>query len=323
MSASGVVPYIGGGSLQQLKPIELTALYRQLLESGRRQPTPPARVHPPEVGAMVDRLRADGLTWQAIADEVSAAFPEEAGLTRHAVAGLHRRRKAPPASTTGMAGLKPRTVLYVHSIIHAVLRGTMPWNRGRPQCRRRRHSPTHGVDDARPPHDLDGRPAAAVPRVHRQRPPCTPWIFLATTGCRRGECLGLRWSDLDLDESTAIISRQVTSIDHEIGVKELPKTKRGHMVSLTRTPSRWRAQQNEQKLLVGPGYVDEGCVFCKPDGTVPDPDRFSREFLRKQEQFNRARADADLPRLTLHGCATRGRPWRSTMASTSRSSAIA
>ncbi len=32
-----------------------------------------------------------------------------------------------------------------------------------------------------------------------------------------------------------------------------------------------------------------------------DPDRFSREFIRKQEQYNRAHADEPLPRLTLHG----------------------
>ena len=64
---------------------------------------------------------------------------------------------------------------------------------------------------------------------------------------------------------------------------------------------RWRAQQNEEKLLVGPGYTDGGYVFCKPDGTVYDPDRFSREFLRKQAQFNRADVGSALPRLTLHG----------------------
>ena len=64
---------------------------------------------------------------------------------------------------------------------------------------------------------------------------------------------------------------------------------------------RWRAKQNEERLLVGPGYLDEGYVFCKPDGTVYDPDRFSREFLRKQEQFNCAGSPRALPRLTLHG----------------------
>ncbi len=65
--------------------------------------------------------------------------------------------------------------------------------------------------------------------------------------------------------------------------------------------TRWRSQQNEEKRLVGPGYVDEGSVFCKPDGTVYDPDRFSRELLRKQGQFNRARHEEALARLTLHG----------------------
>lgn len=45
-----------------------------------------------------------------------------------------------------------------------------------------------------------------------------------------------------------------------------------------------------------PGYV-----FCTPDGTVYDRDRFSREFIRKQEHFNRVHRDEPLPRLTLHG----------------------
>jgi integrase len=300
-----VVPYIGGIPLQQLKPMELTAMYRELLESGRRQPTPPARGHSAEIGAMVDRLRADGLTWQAIADEVSAAFPEEPELTRHAVAGLHRRRQAPPAEAPRVTGLKPRTVLYVHSILHAALKDAMRWNR----------VARNVADAAAPPPTGSTRRGQHTTWTSDQLRRflafiaddryVTPWIFLATTGCRRGECLGLRWDDLDLDGSTAIISRQVTSIDHEIVVKELPKTKRGHMVSLDSNTltmlRRWRAQQNEEKLLVGPGYVDEGYVFCKPDGTVYDPDRFSREFLRKQEQFSRAHADAVLPRLTLHG----------------------
>ena len=42
-------------------------------------------------------------------------------------------------------------------------------------------------------------------------------------------------------------------------------------------------------------------MFCKPDGTVYDPDRFSREFIRKQEPYNRAHGAEPLPRLTLHG----------------------
>ena len=300
-----VVPNIGGIALQQLTPLDLTAMYRTLLESGRRPPTPPTRVHPPEVGELVEELRASGMTWQEVADEVAAAFPEETGITRHAVAALHRRRHAPPARRSMPAGLSPRMVLYVHSIVHAALKDAMRWNR----------VARNVADAATPP------PVGSTRRGRRTTWTApqlgafldfiandrylTPWIFLATTGCRRGECLGLRWTDIDLDQATAIVSRQITSIDHEIVVKDLPKTKRGHMVALDSNTvtmlRRWRAQQNEEKLLVGPGYLDEGYVFCKPDGAVYDPDRFSREFIRKQEQYSRAHADEPLPRLTLHG----------------------
>jgi integrase len=195
-------------------------------------------------------------------------------------------------------------VLYVHSIVHAALKDAMRWNRV-----------ARNVADAATPPPIGStrrgrRTTWTAPQLGSFLDSIaddrylTPWIFLATTGCRRGECLGLRWSDVDLDKATAIVSRQVTSIDHEIVVKDLPKTKRGHMVALDSNTvtmlRRWRAQQNEEKLLVGPSYVEEGYVFCRPDGAVYDPDRFSREFIRKQEQYKRAHAEP-LPRLTLHG----------------------
>ena len=33
------------------------------------------------------------------------------------------------------------------------------------------------------------------------------WVTIATTGCRRGEALAMRWSDVNLDTGTASISR--------------------------------------------------------------------------------------------------------------------
>ena len=85
-------------------------------------------------------------------------------------------------------------------------------------------------------------------------------------------------------------------IDHELLIKELPKTKRAHLIRLdsaTVTMLRsWRARQNEERLLVGPGYDDRGFVFCHPDGSPYDPDRFSREFraATKLEHPNVVRA---------------------------------
>ena len=131
------------------------------------------------------------------------------------------------------------------------------------------------------------------------------WVFLATTGCRRGECLGVAWKDLDLDRATAVLSQQVTVIDHQLRIKPLPKTKRAHVVrldSVTVAMLRgWRARQNEERLLVGSGYEDLDLAFCHPDGRPYEPNRFSREFIRKQEQYNRAHPEQPLPRLVLHG----------------------
>jgi integrase len=104
------------------------------------------------------------------------------------------------------------------------------------------------------------------------------WIFLATSGCRRGEALGFRWADVDLNAAVASIGHQVTSIDHRVIIKiehrviikELPKTKRGHVIRLnTGTVAMLRAHkvtQNEERLLVGKGFKSQDLVFGRPDG---------------------------------------------------------
>ncbi len=300
-----VVPYVGGILLQQLAPMDLNGLYRTLLDSGRRTAQPPRRRHDPEVLKRVVERRDEGLTWQQVADAIGEAFPDKSGITRHAVASMHRRHQDPPKESTTPPGLKSRTVRYVHTIIHAALKDALRWNR----------VARNAADAANPPSagsTRQGRPdvwgADELRRFlgfvadSRYLP---PWVFLATTGCRRGEALGLKWTDLDLDKATAVISRQVTVVDHKIRIKELPKTKRGHLVRLdTGTVDlirRWRARQHEEQLFLGAGYTDDGWVYCKADGTVYHPDRFSREFDRQQRRYNRAEPTQLLPELKLHG----------------------
>ncbi len=115
----------------------------------------------------------------------------------------------------------------------------------------------------------------------------------------------MKWSDVDLDAGTAIISRQVTAIDHRVIVKDVPKTKHGHLIRLDSGTDamlrRLRSEQAEEKLRLGPGYVDAGYVFCQWDGQPYHPERFSREFDRNREYFNRDHPDDQLPPITLHG----------------------
>ncbi|CAN5652834.1 hypothetical protein BH24ACT4_BH24ACT4_07080 [soil metagenome] len=74
-------------------------------------------------------MRGDDLTWQEVADAIGETVSGRAGISRHAVASLHRRTQQPRAERAIEPGLKPRTVRYVHTILHAALKDAVRWNR--------------------------------------------------------------------------------------------------------------------------------------------------------------------------------------------------
>ena len=81
------------------------------------------------------------------------------------------------------------------------------------------------------------------------------WELIATTGMRRGEALGLRWSDVDLDASVASIRQTVITVNHEV-LWGTPKTRAGaRLVALdpgtVATLRAHRVRQNEDRLLMG------------------------------------------------------------------------
>ncbi len=299
-----VIPYIGAIPLQQLSPVDLNRLYRHLLESGRRRPgTPSTRA--PIVRERAADLRASGLTHEQIAQRVRAEFGAERAMTKHAVAAMLRRQSVAADTHEQSAGLSPRTVRYVHTILHAALKDALRWNRVVRNVADAATPPSAASARALRPKAWSAEQLRAFLAYAAESRLLPAWIFLATSGCRRGECLGLRWSDIDLDAGTAIIARQVTALDHRVIVKETPKTKQAHLIRLdTGTVAmlrRLRIEQSEEKLRLGPGYHDDGLVFAQFDGRPHHPERFSREFVRMQQYFNRDHPDEALPTITLHG----------------------
>ena len=117
------------------------------------------------------------------------------------------------------------------------------------------------------------------------------------TGLRRAELCGLRWSAVDLDAGRLTVLHTVTAVAHQ-RVGGTPKTERGvRTVDLdpqTVTALRaHRAVQLGQRMLVGPGWRDEGWVFAMVDGRSWHPDVVSRAFERLV-------ASAGLPRVRFH-----------------------
>jgi integrase len=115
----------------------------------------------------------------------------------------------------------------------------------------------------------------------------TPWeipvLLAATTGARRAEVLGLRWTHVDLEVARVRIVETLQRVDGEL-VFTPPKT--GHGVREIPLPrfaverlSAHRADQARRRLQLG-GWHDHGLVCERGDGTPVDPDSFSHGFAR-------------------------------------------
>ena len=110
-------------------------------------------------------------------------------------------------------------------------------------------------------------------------------------GLRRGEVLGIVWSDLDLDAKRPVLrvraqlQRQGAAGLVRTDLKT-PQSRRDVDVPapLAETLRRWRSQQAAERLALGEAWQDEaGLVFTTPIGTPVDPDNFRHRLTRVTE----------------------------------------
>ena len=103
------------------------------------------------------------------------------------------------------------------------------------------------------------------------------WTVFLLTGLRRGEALGLRWQDVDLDRATLTVMQSLQRQTRKGLVFVEPKSRSSRRtiplpamaVQALREHSRRMA---EERLRVGPEWEDSGLVFVDPFGAPIDPD---------------------------------------------------
>ncbi len=125
------------------------------------------------------------------------------------------------------------------------------------------------------------------------------WVLFLTTGVRRGELAGLRWDDVELDRATMAIVRNRVSAGRGKAVStHQPKTRRGRRnvaldVTSVEVLRRHRSEQLEERMRLGPAWVDSGFVFCGVDGAALHPDTITATFKSIIRGL-------DVPQIRLH-----------------------
>jgi len=130
-------------------------------------------------------------------------------------------------------------------------------------------------------------------------------VTLLGTGMRIGECLGLTWDDIDLENNVISVNKTLTYLK---GAKEekskftyqTPKTKSGTrtiplLSEVVRALKRQKVAQARLRLFMGPdwGPLDgfENLVFTKPKGTPYQAGDIRRFLNRIVEEINREEVD--------------------------------
>ena len=137
------------------------------------------------------------------------------------------------------------------------------------------------------------------------------YVLALHTGLRKGEMLGLRWDDLDLDATTPTLQVRRTLSETRNGHKfELPKSGRGRSIKSSRKAVEalrsHRVRQAEEKLRLGSLWQEGGLVFPSMTGSTTHPGA-------TRPRQHKHHAGHVLPRHRGHGRWPRGRDGRCVM----------
>ena len=196
----------------------------------------------------------------------------------------------------GRSGLSALSIRHVHAVLHRALKDAVRWGR-------LTRNPIEAADPPRVAgsgHEMKTWSGAQLAtfleatsddRLHGL------WHLLAMTGMRRGEALGLRWEDVDLEQGRLSVRRALIPNGRTVVVSE-PKTARGRRVvaldpgTVEVLKAQAARQLQEQRQWDGAAN-DSGYVFAKGDSTAYHPEVVSRFFRQAVKQ-------AMLPEIRLH-----------------------
>ena len=200
-------------------------------------------------------------------------------------------------------GLAPKTVRNIHALLHRALKDAARWG----------YVPHNRADDVDPPHGTS--PEQQVWSPDQLRAFLTHvrddrlyalWILVATTGMRRAELAGLRWSDIDFTRARLTPRLPRVAVNYQVHESDT-KTPSGRR-SLALDPATLKAlgehrrRQAEERTVIELADPND-LVFTWPDGRPLHPDLITDWFQRHAKHVvwdQDGRTKVGLPAIRLH-----------------------
>jgi integrase len=195
------------------------------------------------------------------------------------------------------SGLSEKTVHNVHICLHKALQDAVDDG----LLRRNPAEKAHATPKDRPQIETwSADELAAFLSFAAQDRDLVLYHLAAATGMRRGELLGLRWRDVDLDGARVSVRQQFTRQGNGLGFGAPKSRKSIRSIDVDdETIVLLREQHERQRFdrrAWGPAYrSDLDLVFCRPGGSPEDPNVIGRRFVRRVREL------PIVPAIGLHG----------------------
>lgn len=295
-----IKPALGSIYLDRLRPTHLTAFYRELAQV-RKVSTYTAQID------LRAYLKAHKITQVKLA--------EQSGVCTCTIRSILNGNAATEETIKRIADalhidfdkifqpvgepeyLSGQTILHYHRLISVILQTAVEWQ----------YIPANPAERVKPPKAeaneavyLDDKQAIRLLELLEDQPIYyrTAVTVLLFTGMRRGELMGLMWSDIDFDNNTITIQRSMQYLP-DMGVfTSDTKTKSSRRVIKAPTTAiqslkLYRSWQRKIFLSIGQPWEEDGQVFVTQNGTPMHPDTLTSWFC----SFIKT---TDLPQIHIH-----------------------
>ena len=111
------------------------------------------------------------------------------------------------------------------------------------------------------------------------------------TGLRRGEIVGLKWEDIDLENQLLSVKRSIYKPKNEKALEKAPKSKCSIRTiaipcRLCDTLTEYKAHQDRHASFLGSAWKNRGYVFTEEDGYVMNPHTPTKQFSKFLKRHN-------------------------------------